>query len=58
MAAALAFGRPPDANEVRACFDFLCPASGGRQPPDTHDPTAWKDLAHVLFNAKEFIFVR
>jgi hypothetical protein len=40
-----AFGRDPDANEVRDAREFL--DAGG----------TWADLAHVLMNAKEFIFV-
>ncbi len=41
-----AFTRPPTEAELAACVEFL-----------QHDPAAWADLAHVLFNAKEFIFV-
>jgi hypothetical protein len=52
-----AFARPPDAAELQACVDFLNPLSGGRQPPERSNLAAWTDLAHVLFNAKEFIFV-
>jgi hypothetical protein len=44
-----AFARPPRADEVAACEDFL------RKQPD--DRAAWSDLAHVLFNVKEFIFL-
>jgi hypothetical protein len=40
-----AFGREPREGEAAACLDFL-----GRQ-------ASWADLAHVLFNAKEFIFL-
>jgi hypothetical protein len=43
-----AFGRPATDAECRRCLDFL-----ERQPGDA----AWADLAHVLFNAKEFIFL-
>ncbi|MCI0461609.1 MAG: DUF1553 domain-containing protein, partial [Gemmataceae bacterium] len=39
-----AFARPPDANELQACLEFVQSAT-------------WADLAHVLFNAKEFIFL-
>jgi hypothetical protein len=51
-----AFARPPSAEELAACLDFLqeqARLSGGR----TDDVAAWASLAHVLFNAKEFIFL-
>jgi hypothetical protein len=44
-----AFGRPPTRAEGRPCLDFV-----GRR---ADDPAAWVDLAHVLFNTKEFIFL-
>ncbi|HEV3115985.1 MAG TPA: PSD1 and planctomycete cytochrome C domain-containing protein [Gemmataceae bacterium] len=43
-----AFGRPPDAHEYSQATAFL----QGRD-----DVEAWRDLCHVLFNVKEFIFV-
>jgi hypothetical protein len=51
-----AFARPPTDSELAACLDFLVrqAALSGHKPDD---PAAWADLAHVLFNAKEFIFV-
>jgi uncharacterized protein DUF1553/uncharacterized protein DUF1549/cytochrome c len=60
-----ALGRPPTADEVRACLDFL---DGSRPPGDRapshapaagakRNPTAWADLCHVLINMKEFIFI-
>ena len=51
-----AFGRPPSAAELRSCLDFLDRQgrlSGGKQD----SPAVWADLAHVLFNVKEFIFL-
>jgi hypothetical protein len=51
-----AFARPPTAFESAACLDFLQRQArlySGK--PD--DPAAWADLAHVLFNAKEFLFI-
>jgi hypothetical protein len=42
-----AFTRPPTETELAACLDFLT----------RDDPAAWADLAHVLFNVKEFIFI-
>jgi hypothetical protein len=51
-----AFSRPPTAAELEACAEFLREQAGlhaGRQD----DPAVWADLAHTLFNVKEFIFV-
>jgi hypothetical protein len=45
-----AFARPPTQTELAACLDFVCRQSRG-------GAAAWVDLAHVLFNAKEFIFL-
>jgi hypothetical protein len=48
-----AFGRPPGDAEVAACLGFL-----QRQGQlGAGDLAAWKDLAHTLFNVKEFIFL-
>jgi Protein of unknown function (DUF1553)/Protein of unknown function (DUF1549)/Planctomycete cytochrome C len=47
-----AFGRPPTPEETSACLDFL-----GRQARFTGDRAAWTDLAHALFNVKEFIYL-
>jgi hypothetical protein len=44
-----AFGRSPTDAEIALALDFL--HEGGNQQKN------WADLAHVLFNAKEFIFV-
>jgi hypothetical protein len=51
-----AFGRPPTEDELSACEAFL------RQQAELHranadDPLAWTDLAHTLFNVKEFIYL-
>jgi hypothetical protein len=57
-----AFARPPSETELTACLDFLnrqaqlASASRGRQPP-VDDLAIWADLAHVLINAREFIFL-
>jgi hypothetical protein len=51
-----AFGRPPSANEIRACQEFL-EQQAALHHGKTNDLAAWADLAHVLFNAKEFIFL-
>ncbi len=60
-----AFGRPPTADEVRSCLEFLRRPTpmGGRA--ESHvlandkepDRAAWADLCHVLINMKEFIFI-
>ncbi|QJW99520.1 PSD1 and planctomycete cytochrome C domain-containing protein [Frigoriglobus tundricola] len=52
---ATAFGRPPTQDELAAATGFVAEQSKEYGRPD--DPKAWSDLAHVLFNAKEFIFV-
>jgi hypothetical protein len=58
-----AFARPPSDAELAACLEFLdrqaglASASRGRKPPEVDDPAVWADLAHVLINAKEFIFL-
>jgi hypothetical protein len=44
-----AFGRPATTEEVKVCLEFL-----GENP----DAKRWADLAHAMFNAKEFVFVR
>jgi hypothetical protein len=51
-----AFGRPPSAEELEACQAFLkLKAEQGWGNPD--DPRTWAELAHTLFNVKDFIFV-
>jgi hypothetical protein len=49
-----AFARAPTEDELTACREFLHSQArlGGKA-----DGEAWADLAHVLFNAKEFIFL-
>jgi cytochrome c553 len=44
-----AFARPPTAEELTDCLMFVNQKNG--------DAKAWTDLAHVMFNVKEFIFV-
>jgi hypothetical protein len=43
-----AFGRPPTAQELEVCREFV----------RADDAKAWADLAHTLFNVKEFVFVQ
>jgi hypothetical protein len=51
-----AFARPPSESELTACLDFLDrQAQLGKSKAD--DSAVWADLAHVLINAKEFIFL-
>jgi hypothetical protein len=50
------FARSPSADEATACAEFLTEqAKRYNTKPD--DPKPWTDLAHMLFNAKEFIYV-
>jgi hypothetical protein len=50
-----AFGRPPTADEEQSARAFVDEQSHQYPPGETLRP--WADLAHVLFNVKEFIFV-
>jgi mono/diheme cytochrome c family protein len=52
---ATAFGRAPTRDELGAATEFVAEQSKEYGKPD--HPKAWADLAHVLFNAKEFIYV-
>ena len=49
-----AFARAPSESELASCLDFVEPRPSGRAKDNRK---AWTDLAHVLFNVKEFIFV-
>jgi hypothetical protein len=51
-----AFGRRPEGDEVRGCVDFL-ESQVRLDGRSAHGAAAWTDLAHVLFNMKEFIFL-
>jgi hypothetical protein len=48
MMFAEAFARPPTEAEMAAARRYL----------NDRQPDAWRDLAHALFNVKEFIYVR
>jgi hypothetical protein len=50
-----AFGRMPTKDEAALAVEFVRDLSKDYGQVD--HPKAWSDLAHVLFNAKEFIFV-
>lgn len=56
-----AFGRMPDESEIKASLDFI-ELQGDRLgvPPEQRadNEALWADLCHVLFNVKEFIFLR
>lgn len=45
-----ALARTPSADEIAACIGFVEKAGGNAE-------AAWADLAHALWNAKEFIFI-
>jgi len=51
-----AFGRPPTADQTTACREFLT-EQAARYRADVTDRRPWADLAHTLFNAKEFIYL-
>jgi hypothetical protein len=48
-----AFARPPTDDELRECAEFV-----ERECKSGKAEAAWTALAHVLFNVKEFIYVR
>jgi hypothetical protein len=50
-----AYGRLPTEEEVRTATEFI--AGQAREYGKLDDVRAWTDLAHVLVNGKEFIFV-
>jgi hypothetical protein len=50
-----AFGRPPAAAELHEALAFV--ADQAQQDHNGESARTWADLAHVLFNVKEFIFV-
>jgi hypothetical protein len=45
-----AYGRKPTSSETKLALEFI-----GK---DINDLNAWKDYCHVMFNVKEFIFIR
>src|SRR5262249_41771304 len=51
-----AFGRLPTIEELHACNDFL-KAQAARYGMSENDVKVWKDLAHTLFNMKDFIYL-
>ncbi len=54
-----ALSRHPDADELNRVQGWLKEQAGSRQDRDwKNDLDTWADLAHVLYNSKEFLFVR
>jgi hypothetical protein len=51
-----AFSRPATTEETTACRAFLT-EQAGRYRAEVTDQRPWADLAHTLFNAKEFIYL-
>ncbi|MFP6900885.1 MAG: DUF1553 domain-containing protein, partial [Opitutales bacterium] len=51
-----AFARPPSELELDASLAFLTEQAKLHGVPEDHD-LPWKDLAHAIINAKEFIFL-
>jgi hypothetical protein len=47
-----ALSREADPTELAAALQFVAPT--GSNPAD---PAAWSELAHVIYNLKEFIFI-
>ncbi|MBI3855501.1 MAG: DUF1553 domain-containing protein, partial [Planctomycetes bacterium] len=52
-----AFGRPAAADEIAAATQLLKDVAA-MKAADPGSPEVWKELAHGIFQAKEFIFVR
>lgn len=50
-----AFGRLPNAEEEKKCLAFV--AQQTKLHAGSGETAAWADLAHVLYNSKEFIFL-
>ncbi|MFM7116227.1 MAG: DUF1553 domain-containing protein, partial [Planctomycetota bacterium] len=52
-----AIGRPPTAEELERCLRFVTQDVSAESTAGQGELEAWRDLAHVLFNMKEFAFV-
>jgi hypothetical protein len=55
-----AFARSPSAGELQGALEFMQAQAVEHGVPGDgwqRDPRVWSDLAHVLFNAKELIFI-
>ena len=53
-----AFARPPSEDERREVSAFLRQQANRYDGAGIEDPRCWADLAHVLINSTEFIFIR
>ena len=53
-----AYGRLPDATDRAQISEFLDQQAARYPRATAEDARVWADLAHVIFNSKEFIFVR
>ena len=53
-----AFARPPSEDERREVSAFLRQQANRYDGAGIDDPRCWADLAHVLINSTEFIFIR
>jgi hypothetical protein len=53
-----AYGRLPDATDRAQVAAFLDQQATRYPGATAEDARVWADLAHVIFNSKEFIFVR
>jgi hypothetical protein len=51
-----ALSRAPTATETAACLEFVKRQSESYKAPP-NDVRPWTDLAHALFNAKEFVYL-
>jgi hypothetical protein len=53
-----AFARPPSERELALAVEFLRNQTpNGGESEWENSIAAWKDLCHILFNSKEFIFI-
>ena len=55
-----AIGRPPTADELKLCRQFIEEEVNSRKIPEAEidrHPELWRDFCHVLFNLKSFTFV-
>jgi hypothetical protein len=56
-----ALGREPSEAERLRTMEYVMARAGERDTPDhvvLYDPSIWQDVAHSLFNLKEFVFVQ
>ena len=51
-----AFGRSATTDEIIACVEFVT-EQATRHGEKPNDVKPWSDLAHTLFNTKEFVYL-